>query len=81
MEMSRRSYTTLIDKIKSKLAGWQVNCLSMASRITLASSVLFSMPIYNMLLEKLPKKVCQDIEKIQRNFIRGHDETTRKTHG
>ena len=33
-----------------------------------------------MQVERLPKRVCETIEKIQRNFIWGHDGTSRKTH-
>ena len=80
MDISRRDYSDLIEKVRNKMSSWQVNCLLMAGRVTLASSVLSSIPIYNMQVEKIPKHICLAIEKIQRNFIWGHDDSTRKSH-
>ncbi|KAK4275138.1 hypothetical protein QN277_018272 [Acacia crassicarpa] len=52
----------------------------MASRITLAKSVLSSIPLYPMLVGKILKGVCQEIERIQRDFIWGHDRSSNCYH-
>ena len=52
----------------------------MARRVTLANSVNSSIPICNTKVEKLPKGVSMAIEKLQRNFIRKHEESSRKVH-
>lgn len=41
----------LVDRVRSRLDGWKMRCLSRAGRITLAQSVLSSLPIFQMQLE------------------------------
>lgn len=41
--IKRDGYKTVIEKMQSKLLGWNSLCLSMAGRITLAQSVLGNM--------------------------------------
>ncbi|KAL8129019.1 hypothetical protein V2J09_018174 [Rumex salicifolius] len=40
-----------------------------ASKVTLAKSVLTSLPLYVMQSSKLPRGVCDDIDKIVKQFI------------
>lgn len=78
--LTRRDFQKLIDKVKSKLAGWKTNCLSMAGRVTLAKSVISSIPFYAMQSTRIPMSICSEIEMLQRNFIWGPDENKRKVH-
>ncbi|KAF7838223.1 ribonuclease H [Senna tora] len=78
--MSRSKFLFILDKVKARLSGWKRNCLSLAGRTTLARSVISSMPYFAMQSTKIPKSICFDIEKHQRQFIWGHEEGTRKVH-
>ncbi|KAK9132888.1 hypothetical protein Scep_012416 [Stephania cephalantha] len=52
----------------------------MAGRITLAQSVLLSLPIFQMQSAKLPRGVCDMIDKLVTGFIRGSTVDQRKPH-
>ncbi|KAF7826277.1 ribonuclease H [Senna tora] len=70
---SKGNSSDILAKVSNRLAGWKRNCLSMAGRVTLAKAVISSIPYYAMQSSRIPKKVCEEIEKKQRNnFIWGH---------
>lgn len=52
----------------------------MAGRVTLCKAVLSALPIYAMQSASLPKKICNDIEKMCRRFIWGDTDRKRKLH-
>ncbi|KAL4332584.1 hypothetical protein GQ457_07G007270 [Hibiscus cannabinus] len=54
--------------------------LSLVGRITLAKSVLQAMPTYAMQTSYLPKSICDDLEKLLRNFIWGFTLDKKKVH-
>lgn len=53
-DKNKDRHKELLQRVHSKVDGWKLNCLSKARRITLAQSVLGSLPIFNMQLERLP---------------------------
>ncbi|KAJ1422973.1 hypothetical protein SESBI_12746 [Sesbania bispinosa] len=62
--ITRETYSSVIDKVKQKLAGWKANSLSMAGRITLAQAAVMSIPNYLMQAFVFPtgvswSKICQ----------------------
>ncbi|CAN1841739.1 Putative ribonuclease H protein At1g65750 [Linum perenne] len=63
-----------------KLAGWKAHNLSLAGRVTLASSVLNAIPAYAMQTSLLPAYICDSIDRKIRNFIWGSTEGARKIH-
>ncbi|CAN1745014.1 Protein DETOXIFICATION 42 [Linum perenne] len=63
-----------------KLAGWKANNLSLAGRVTLASSVLNAIPSFVMQTAFLPVHVCEAIDKKVRDFIWGSVQGGRKIH-
>lgn len=65
----RNKINYIVDRVKSKLAGWKTNCLSMAGKVILAKFVLSAIPLYPMQVAKVPVSVCNGIEKIQKKFI------------
>lgn len=69
------TYRYILEKVQAKLAGWKAKSLSLAGRITLATSVLTSLPLYTMQSTLLPSGTCKSIEKIIRQFIWGHSDT------
>ncbi|CAN1178324.1 Putative ribonuclease H protein At1g65750 [Linum perenne] len=63
-----------------KLAGWKANNLSLAGRVTLASSVLNVIPSFVMQTAFLPVHVCEAIDKRIRDFVWGSVQGSRKIH-
>ncbi|CAL1403368.1 unnamed protein product [Linum trigynum] len=78
--VSKATFTDLIDRIDRRLAGWKAASLSLAGRITLAQSVISSLPAYTMQTTLLPASVCDYIDKKIRAFIWGSTEQGRKVH-
>ncbi|XP_012090889.1 uncharacterized protein LOC105648985 [Jatropha curcas] len=72
------SYSYILDNAKKRLSEWNAAHLSMAGRITLATSVIASMPLYAMQTTKLAKSICNNIEKSYRKFIWGCSAENRK---
>jgi hypothetical protein len=77
---SRNSYTFILDKMCKKLTSWKTNNLSFAGRITLAQSSLSCIPGYVMQTANIPASVCDEAEKICRDFIWGSTANQRKCH-
>ncbi|XP_058747108.1 uncharacterized protein LOC131620105 [Vicia villosa] len=55
--------------MRAKLSPWIGSMLSIGGRVALINSVLTNLPIYYMSFYKLPKKVVEDMVRIQRNFL------------
>lgn len=66
---SPRDFSYILDNINSILAGWKAKLLSRAGKVTLAKSVLCSMPIYTMQNLWLPERVYDNIDSSIRRFI------------
>lgn len=70
----------LVEKVYRRLEGWKLKCLSRAGRLTLAKSVLASLPIFQMQLEKLPAWVHKNLDKAVRSCIWGGYDGKRGVH-
>ncbi|XP_038972754.1 uncharacterized protein LOC120104917 [Phoenix dactylifera] len=57
--------------VRQRMEGWQLHSLSMMGRVTLARSVLSSIPIYLLSHAFIPVSVLRSIEQLVRNFIWG----------
>ncbi|XP_028786509.1 uncharacterized protein LOC114742412 [Neltuma alba] len=78
--ISKSSYQEVVDKVKQRLSNWKANSLSLAGRITLASSVTSAIPEYSIQTASLPISTCEAVEKHNRCFIWGSSEGHRKPH-
>ncbi|GJQ94912.1 RNA-directed DNA polymerase, eukaryota [Tanacetum coccineum] len=68
--MSRiNSWEDFVSKVSSRLLKWKLKTLSIGDRLTLIKSVLSSIPLYQMSIFKVPKKVLNTLESIRRNFF------------
>lgn len=65
-------FTYIVDKINGRLAGWKSKLLNRAGRVTLAKSVISSIPIYIMQNLWLPEGICEKIDSHVRRFIWGN---------
>jgi len=63
------SWQGIIDRIQSKLQSWKSSCLSRAGRLTLIKAVVNCLPIYYLSLFRMPKKVANEIIRMQRRFL------------
>ncbi|CAN1762394.1 Putative ribonuclease H protein At1g65750, partial [Linum perenne] len=78
--LSKQTYNYILDHLDNRLASWKVENLSLAGRVTLALSVLNSIPSYVMQTTFLPVSLCDQIDRKIRNFILGSSAGNRKTH-
>ncbi|KAH1045760.1 hypothetical protein J1N35_036544 [Gossypium stocksii] len=68
----------VVEKVRSKLQSYEARKLSFAGRITLAQSVFLSIPSYFMQSMMIPRKTCDDIESLVKQFIWGPSKRKRK---
>ena len=59
----------VIERISSRLDGWQKAYLSFGGRITLIQSCLTHLPSYFLSLFKIPASMAAKIERLQRDFL------------
>ncbi|XP_058783440.1 uncharacterized protein LOC131658124 [Vicia villosa] len=74
------SWEPLVCNIKKRLASWKGRLLSFGGRLTLLKSVLSSLAIFTLSFYKVPKKVVEEITKIQSNFSWGGTREKRCIH-
>lgn len=70
----------IIDRVKSKLAGWKANLLSMAGRIVLTTVVSIAILACIMQGTILRCRVHNSLDKINKNFLWGTAEEKKKIH-
>ena len=78
--VTKATFNHLCEKIDRRLSGWKSKYLSLAGRITLANSTIASLGYYSMQPAKLPRAICDDMDRKVCRFIWGGDEDTRKVH-
>lgn len=78
--VTKATFGYLCEKIDRRLTGWKTKYLSLAGRITLAKSTVSTMAFYSMQTAKIPKGVCDDIDRKTRKFIWGGDEEHKRVH-
>ena len=69
-------WSSILEKIEQKLAGWKKLYLSKGGRLTLLKSTLSSLPTYYLSLFTIPLHVTNKIENLQRDFLWGGFEGT-----
>lgn len=78
--VSKYTYSKVVERVQDRLAAWKCNTLPMAGRITLVKAITASLPVYTMQSARLPSTICSKLDKLNRNFIWGHDESKARTH-
>lgn len=74
------NFNHILDKIHQKLQGWKQNSLPFAGRTQLITSTTNSIHAYHMCVFNLPRKIKNQIDQINRNFLWGHSQNNRKIH-
>ena len=67
--INKTTYGEVLEKVSSRLAGWKSHTLSMAGRITLTKSVLFSILVHSMSSILLPASTLESLDKLSRSFV------------
>ncbi|OMO94467.1 reverse transcriptase [Corchorus capsularis] len=75
---NKGDYSYLIDKMRSRLAGWKAKKLSLAGRSTLIQSMTSAIVDYPMQVGLLPASIDSEIDKIHMDFLRGDTDETKK---
>ncbi|GKV43653.1 hypothetical protein SLEP1_g50917 [Rubroshorea leprosula] len=73
------TWAPVIDIMKKRLSNWKRDSLSFGGRIILLNYVLSSILMYYFSTLKAPKQVTLLLTKLQRNFLWGGGENSRKT--
>jgi len=67
--IKKEDFSSIMDRVSSKLASWKGRLLNKPVRVTLANSVLTAIPAYSMQIQWLPQYVCDHLDKTVHNFI------------
>lgn len=78
--MVKNDFQGIMDNLQSKLSGWKTEFLNIAGRTTLVKSTLGHMATHLMQYIKLPCYVTNHLDRVQRNFIWGTTNSTKKLH-
>ena len=66
---NKEAFSNILDRVKSKLAGWKANLLSMAGRAVLIQASSSAIPAYVIQSNLLPNKVLEGVDRVNRNFL------------
>lgn len=75
-----QDFNFVLDKVKKKLAGWKANLLSLAGRAVLIQASSSAISAYVMQCNMLPRKILKEIDRVNRNFLWGSLENSKKMH-
>lgn len=67
--VTNSTFRFVVDKIRSRLNGWDVKLLSMIGRMTNVKSILLASQNYFMQSSMLLVGICNEIEKLARSFV------------
>ncbi|CAN0907476.1 Putative ribonuclease H protein At1g65750 [Linum grandiflorum] len=73
-------YKYILEHFDVNLSSWKRSSLSLAGRVTLATSVLNAILAFATQTSILPITVCNDIDRRIRSFVWGSEEGTRQIH-
>lgn len=73
-------FNDMFDKLLARFSGWKGFNLSLAGRATLVQSVSTAVPIHLMQSSWLPEKVCNRLDKLNRDFLWASNAEVRKIH-
>jgi exonuclease III len=77
---NKQVYDFLVEKVRTKLAGWKARTLSMAGRCTLINSITSAIPTHVMQCCLLPTSISKELDKLNRSFLWGDTVEKKKVH-
>jgi len=70
--VTKATYQELVSKIDRKLAGWKAKCVSLAA--------IIAIPTYTMQTARVPRSICNEVDKKIRRFLWGGSAMDKKIH-
>lgn len=70
----------IVEKVRERTKGWSNKFLSHGGKEILLKSIAVAMPVYTMNCFKLPKSICEEIERIMANYWWNTQDQGNKTH-
>lgn len=67
--VTNKTYHEILDRVDTRLSGWNAKHLSFAERLTLAQAVIQALPIYSVQTTKIPRATQGKIDCIYHRFI------------
>lgn len=80
LKSRRLQFRYLVEKVDKRTQGWGHKYFSVGGKEVLIKSILQSIPSYAMSCFRIPKSVCEEIERICANFWWGIENGKRKMH-
>ena len=80
MGSSSQDFNFILERVKKNLAGWKANLLSLAGRTVLIQASSATIASYVMQCNQILSTILEGIDRVNRNFLWGSFETTRKMH-
>jgi len=74
------TFQSVISRADKRLAGWKAKCLSLEVRIMLIQSTVMAIPAYLMQSARLPRSLCDELDRKIRRFLWGASNMQRKPH-
>jgi len=78
--ITKSQYQYVLERIGKRLAGWKTSCLSLAGRVMLIQSTIEAIPSYTMQKIRLPRSICDEVDRKVRRFLWGGTANVRKVH-
>ncbi|GJN27875.1 hypothetical protein PR202_gb15931 [Eleusine coracana subsp. coracana] len=70
----------LIDRVRARISGWRVKLLSMGGKEVLIKSIAQAVPVYAMMVFRIPENICKGIMDAISQFLWGDNEEQKKMH-
>jgi hypothetical protein len=70
----------LIDRVAMRINGWKEKTLSLGGKEILIKSIAQAVPVFAMMVFKIPKNICKGITSIISQFWWGDDNDRRRIH-
>ena len=76
----QNDFQFVVERVQAKLARWKTKCLSPTGRLMLIKAAVTTIPEYTMKCYKIPVRICNEVDKLVRNFLWGSMIERKKMH-
>ena len=78
--VTKANFQDVLTRVDRRLAGWKAKCLSLAGRTTLIQATINAIPTYTMQSFRIPRSVCDELDRKIRRFLWGGTHVEHKPH-